>query len=63
MSQLLLTPAEAAAALRVGRSTLFELLRTGDVESVKIGHLRRVPVQALERYVARLRESPAGELN
>jgi excisionase family DNA binding protein len=51
---VLLRPDEAAEALRVGRTKLFELLRTGEVRSVKIGHLRRVAPSALAEYVARL---------
>lgn len=53
---LLLKPEEAAAELRVSRATLFELLRTGEVESVRIGSSRRVPAEALARYVERLRD-------
>ncbi|HVE47604.1 MAG TPA: helix-turn-helix domain-containing protein [Acidimicrobiales bacterium] len=52
---LLLRPEEAAAVLSVGRSTLYELLAAGAVESVLIGKSRRVPVAALADYVAGLR--------
>ena len=34
---LLLTPAEAAEALRVGRSTVYELIAEKRLESVEIG--------------------------
>jgi excisionase family DNA binding protein len=53
--RLLLTPTEAAAALGIGRSKLYELMRAGVVESVLIGTARRVPADALEAYVRRLR--------
>jgi excisionase family DNA binding protein len=53
--RLLLKPEEAAIALGVSRSTLYELLAAGAVESVHIGKSRRVPLAALERYVERLR--------
>lgn len=53
--RILLKPEEAAIALGVSRSTLYELLATGAVDSVHIGKSRRVPVAALERYVEQLR--------
>ncbi|MEW2546558.1 helix-turn-helix domain-containing protein [Streptomyces sp. NPDC047002] len=52
--QLLYTPKEAAEALRIGRSTLYELLATGDVKSIKIGRSRRIRHDDLASYVARL---------
>ncbi len=53
----LLTAEEAAAALGIGRSLVYELLRTGRLESVQIGTCRRVPVAALDEFVATLRTS------
>lgn len=55
MERLLFTPEEAARAIGIGRSKLYELLRSGRIESVRIGGSRRVPRQALEEYVDRLR--------
>ncbi|MFE5295413.1 helix-turn-helix domain-containing protein [Streptomyces sp. NPDC056632] len=52
---VLLTVEEAARRLRVGRTTCFSLIRTGALESLLIGGLRRVPVDAPAAYVARLR--------
>ena len=52
---LLLPPEEAAHLLRVGRTQLFRLLATGELESVRIGRLRRVPYEACLAYVRRLR--------
>lgn len=57
--RLLLTPTEAAEALGIGRSMLYELMRAGVVESVLIGAARRVPADALEAYVRRLRQQLA----
>jgi excisionase family DNA binding protein len=54
---VLLTVEEAAERLRIGRTTCFNLIRTGALESVTIGHLRRVPVAALPAYVERLRKA------
>jgi excisionase family DNA binding protein len=53
--RLLLTVAEAATALGLSRSKLYELLAAGEVESVSIGRSRRVPREAVEEFVARLR--------
>ena len=45
---------EAAEALRLSRSALYELIRSGQLRSVKSGRRRLVPVAALAEYVARL---------
>lgn len=55
--RIILTVEEAAESLCVGRTTMYALIAAGDVESVRIGRLRRVPAQALEAYVERLRHS------
>ena len=54
MTRLLLTVSEAADALAISRSKLSELFAAGLVRSVHIDGSRRVPVEALETYVARL---------
>ena len=53
----LLTPEQAAAALAIGRTKVFELLRSGELESVRIGSSRRIPREALQEYMCRLRRS------
>jgi excisionase family DNA binding protein len=58
-TRLLLTPTEAAQALGIGRSKLYELLRGGLLESVLIGSARRIPSDALDAYVQGLRQRPA----
>jgi excisionase family DNA binding protein len=61
MTRLLLTVPEAAEALAISRSKLYELFAAGLVQSVRIDGSRRVPIEALETYVARLldQEDPA----
>lgn len=59
--KLLLTPEEAADAIGSGRSTVYELMRAGQLESIKVGRNRRIPVDALERFVDQLRETAAAE--
>jgi excisionase family DNA binding protein len=56
--KLLVTPEEAAAILSVGRTTVYELMATGELESVHVKSCRRIPVAALERFVQRLLEGP-----
>lgn len=45
---------EAAEALRLSRSALYELIRSGQLRTVKCGRRRLVPVDALAEYVASL---------
>lgn len=55
MEKLLLRPEEAAELIGIGRTKVFELMRTGQLESVRIGSSRRIPAFALLGYVERLR--------
>ncbi|MGW6461099.1 excisionase family DNA-binding protein [Streptomyces sp. NPDC055078] len=52
---VLLTVEEAARCLRIGRTTCFALIRTGELESIDVGRLRRVPADAPAAYLARRR--------
>jgi excisionase family DNA binding protein len=45
---------EAAEALRLSRSLVYELIRCGRLRSVKEGRRRLVPVDAVKEYVALL---------
>ena len=53
-SPLLLSVEEAAAELRIGRSRMFELIRRGEVVSVRVSGSRRVIRDSLKTYVDRL---------
>ena len=55
--QLLLTVEEAAKRLHICRSNMYKLISSGEVESIKIGRLRRVTPSALEDYIQRLASS------
>lgn len=57
---VLLTIEEAAQMLNIGRSKTYELVLSGEIESVHIGRLRRVPAAAVEAYVERLLALPGG---
>jgi excisionase family DNA binding protein len=54
MEPLLLTPEQAAEALNIARSTIYELMRMGAIPSVKIGRARRIPAAVVREYVERL---------
>ncbi len=51
---LLLTAAEAARALAIGRSTLYELIGAGAIDVVHIGRSARIRHRDLERFVEQL---------
>ncbi len=53
-NQLLVTPEEAARRWSVGRTTIYELMSSGELQSVNIGRCRRVPVSSLSLFVNRL---------
>lgn len=57
---LLLRPEDVAVALNVSRTRVYELIRRGDIVSVKIGKVRRITPAALESYVARLEADAVG---
>jgi excisionase family DNA binding protein len=46
-------PEEVAQLLGLGRTTVFELLRSGELESVKAGRARLVPADAIDRYLSK----------
>ena len=58
MEKLLFSPAEVAAYLSIGRSKVYELMRLGQLQSVKIGASRRIPQAALADYIAALTDGP-----
>jgi excisionase family DNA binding protein len=56
---LLLSIAQAASVLGVGRSTLYEMIGRGEVEVVHLGRAVRVPAAAVEELVEALRSRRA----
>ena len=50
---LLLTPEEAFNTLKIGRAKGFQMLASGDLPSIKIGRLRRIPAEGLQAWVQR----------
>jgi excisionase family DNA binding protein len=57
--RLLLSVEQAAQRLQIGRSTVYTLVAQNQLESVKIGKLRRIPAAALDDYVDALRHMNA----
>lgn len=56
MEKLLYRPEEAAELCSLGRTSIYAAIRSGRLESVRIGSARRIPADALERFVESLRE-------
>lgn len=52
--RLLLSVVEAARRLGIGRTLMYELLGSGQIRSVHVGRLRKIPVEALDADVAAL---------
>lgn len=52
---VLLTVEEAARRLRIGRTLCYRLISSGELESITVGHLRRVPADAVPEFVSRRR--------
>jgi excisionase family DNA binding protein len=53
-SKVLLTVEEAAACLNLGHTSMFALIRSGQIASVRIGRSRRIPAAAVDAHAARL---------
>lgn len=51
--RLLLTVVEAARRLEISRSLLYELIAKDEIQSIRVGRLRRVPAEALSDYISR----------
>ena len=50
----LLSVEEAADRLRVGRTTMFALIRDNQIATIQIGRRRLITTQALQEFVTRL---------
>ncbi|MDR7301834.1 excisionase family DNA binding protein [Haloactinomyces albus] len=54
--RVLLTVEQAAERLSLGRTSVYQLLKTGHLHSVRIGRLRRIPAESIDAYIAALTE-------
>jgi excisionase family DNA binding protein len=57
--RLLYSVEEAADLLGIGRTFMFHLVATGEINSFKIGKRRKIPRDALDGYIERLRSEQA----
>jgi excisionase family DNA binding protein len=55
--RLVLTIEQAARRLGIGRTLMYSIVMNGEIESVTIGRLRRIPVECLTDYLTKLRET------
>lgn len=53
MEQLAIRAMEAANAMGIGRSHVYELIRSGELPSVRLGKAIRIPVSALRAWIER----------
>ena len=56
----LLSPEQAAEMLGCHRTMVFAMLARGDIVSVKLGRLRRIPASAIDKYIASRLSEAAG---
>ena len=58
---MLLTVEDVQNVIRLGRTKVYELIRTGQLPVIRIGRSVRIRREALERWVAELEEQSADE--
>jgi len=49
----ILTREEVMEILKIGRSTFYKLLQTGELKGFKEGNRYKVPAQSIEEYIER----------
>lgn len=47
----LLKPEQAQQELQVGKTTLFSLIKSGEIQSVRIGRARRIVASSLDAFI------------
>ena len=55
----LLTVPDVMARLKLGRSTVYDLIRSRRLSSITIGRCRRIPARALSDYITNEMEAAA----
>ena len=53
--------ADAMQMLRLGKTVIYELIRSGRLRSVKQGRARRIPATAIRDYIALLEEEAGND--
>jgi excisionase family DNA binding protein len=54
MDQLVVSVAEACAAARISRTTVYELIRSGELTAIKIGRSTRIRASDLRDWIEKL---------
>ena len=62
MDRWLLRPTEAAEAIGIGRSKVYEVIASGDLPSIRVGGSIRVPVTARHAWIERQLAARAEEI-
>lgn len=52
--RVMLTVEAAAERLSISRTRMYALIKAGDVTSVRVGRLRRIPGVAIDEFIANL---------
>ncbi|MEP9358095.1 helix-turn-helix domain-containing protein [Sphingomonas sp. KR3-1] len=52
--------ADAVTMLGIGRSRIYELMQSGDIETIKLGRSTLIPVDSLHAMIERLRREQSG---
>lgn len=61
MERILYTVEEVARMLGLGRTKVYELIRLGELSSVRISRARRVPGDAVSAFISRLMSPTGGQ--
>jgi len=56
LERLSYRPERAMQILDIGRTTMYALLRSGEIESIKVGRARIIPASALQEFIERKRQ-------
>ncbi len=51
MQKLLLRPTEVTQMLSLSRSTVYQLIASGELKSIRLGRAIRIPVKSLEEWI------------
>ena len=47
----IMTVADLCEALGIGKNTAYKLLKSGEIKSVRIGRIYKIPQQCVEKYI------------
>ena len=61
MEQLMYRPAEAAHVLGIGRTRVFALIKSGRLQSIKLGSARFITADALRAFVRDLEQEASSQ--